>query len=408
MPDAARIPGAFSAWLDELMEGRRSLRSADGSRHHYVPEFVLKHFCCGKRTLFQLDKETGDCNQTTPKEAAWAEDLYAVESVTGEHDGIIEGFFSVAESFSAESLARLLRNPAHFTDDDRGNLAFLAALQELRAPGFLAEFEESLEIQAIVFGVVEMANTTGPARVRRLARESAEALAEGRVIVRPTRENVLTTALLGLAASISPAYHLPWTVLRAKEGEFVTSDRPVTQRDPAPPHRFSGTGWVSSEFAYTTMPLSSTVCLRIGASGRNARFAERDTVTQVGHTNLRTYAWARRHLYASSAKVLEDLHARAQAEPDAVQLPQKKRLVLVEDIENADPANAERNAAKGWDRLLVKREEDGSFRLMSYRVVESVEDARDAAGPRKDRPDGQEYPLELRPGHPPSLASTGV
>jgi hypothetical protein len=43
-----------------------------------------------------------------PKEAAWDKSLYTVESDTGEHDGIIEAFFSVAESFAADSLRRLL------------------------------------------------------------------------------------------------------------------------------------------------------------------------------------------------------------------------------------------------------------------------------------------------------------
>ena len=48
----------------------------------------------------------------------------------------------------------------------------------------------------------------------------------------------------------------------------------------------------------------------------------------------------------------------------------------------ADPAVADANEAKGWDRYLVVREDDGTERLMSYEVIDSLEDAMAAISPR--------------------------
>jgi Protein of unknown function (DUF4238) len=379
-----QIPGPFAEWLSAVMRGDKSVPNCDGQRHHYTPEFMLKKFRGAGRKLFQLDKTDGSCEEIKPKDAAWEENLYAVESITGDHDGIIEGFFSVAENFAASSLSLLLTTPARLTESDRGNLAFLLAIQEQRAPGWLEEFDQRLAQAGTVWAAVELANLDGPKGKKRRAREAAKALTDGRVTISPTRENLLTTALLGLASTVGPAYRLPWTVLRAREGAFVTSDRPLTVHDPAPPHKFSGAAWMSSQMAVTTMPLSSTACLRICPSDRS-RFTQRDTTKQVDRINLRTYGWATRYVYGPSVKILEELHVRALAHPERVPSPAKKRLIMLEDIETADPATAESNAARGWDRYLQVREVDGSYRLVSYEVIDSIDDARRTVAPRRVR-----------------------
>src|SRR5438874_1194692 len=102
-----KIEGRFVDWIQALAEGEATFPNCDGERHHYVPQFLLKRFRRGGR-LYQLDKETGVCEETTPKEAAWHKDLYRVESTTGEHDGIVEGFFSLAENFAAPALDALV------------------------------------------------------------------------------------------------------------------------------------------------------------------------------------------------------------------------------------------------------------------------------------------------------------
>lgn len=394
MPDIS-IPGPFADWLRALQRGEKEFPNCDGERHHYVPEFLLKRFRGPGHKLFQLDKRDGTCEPIVPKEAAWDRNLYTVESTTGEHDGIIEGFFSLAENFAAKSLGTLLNAPKRFTDDDRANLAFLLAIQEQRVPGYLEEWDENLAQAGTVWAAVQLANVEGSKGRKRRARESAKAITEGQVKIRPTKENLLTLVLAGLGKTIIPAYMLPWTLLRASEGSFVCSDRPLTMHDPTPPHPWAGAAWLSSEMVVTTMPLSSTACLRISPQNRD-HFAERRTVKHVGHINLRTYGWATRYVYGPSAEVLQRLHERALADPEAVPTPTKKRMVMLEDISTADPKVAERNAAKGWPRYLPTQEDDGSVRMMSYEVIESVDDARKSVAPRAGNAhDGEEWASEL-------------
>jgi hypothetical protein len=124
------------------------------------------------------------------------------------------------------------------------------------------------------------------------------------------------------------------------------------------PENVSAAAWLSSEFATVTMPLSSRACLRTCPNDRH-HFSERYTTTQIDRINLRTYGWATRYVYGPSQEILNTLHARALAEPEAVPAPTKKRHVILEDLDTADPAVAERNAARGWDRHIAVRQEDG-------------------------------------------------
>ena len=58
-------------------------------------------------------------------------------------------------------------------------------------------------------------------------------------------------------------------------------------------------------------------------------------------------------------------------------------MVMLEDAETADPMIAERNAAKGLDRYVVQHQDDGSYRLLSYEVIDSEEAARRSVAPRE-------------------------
>lgn len=84
------IPGPFAEWLRGLARGDRTLPNCEGERHHYTPEFMLKKLRGPGKQLFQLDKTDGSCKPVRPKDVGWDRNLYAVDSVTGEHDGIIE------------------------------------------------------------------------------------------------------------------------------------------------------------------------------------------------------------------------------------------------------------------------------------------------------------------------------
>ena len=70
MSAPVQLDGRFVTWMSRLNAGEASLPDCEGSRHHYVPQFLLKRFRGGGR-LYELDKQTGEIVETTPKDAAW-------------------------------------------------------------------------------------------------------------------------------------------------------------------------------------------------------------------------------------------------------------------------------------------------------------------------------------------------
>jgi hypothetical protein len=374
------IQGGFVDWMHDITEGKRPLPTSDCSRHHYVAQFQLAKFK-GKGRLWQLDKEDGTCEVVTPKKAAWRSNLYTVESTTGEHNGVIEGFYAVAEGFAAPALKRFLADPANLSDRDRGDLAFLVAIQEQRTPGFLAEQKETITHAGITFLATQLASLKGPKGKRRKAQEAYEALTVGGVRIIPPDQEVLRLSFTMLAESSQIVNFLPWTLLTATEGMFICSDRPLTMYDQDPPYPFSAPAWASSPVVESTLPLSRDKCLRISPR-QHQRIAVQQTVKQVERINRRTYGSATRYVYGPSAEVLEDLYALAQAEPDAIPVPVRKSMVLFEDIETADPLVGDANVARGWPRHV--EDPKGSGRMLSYEVLDSEEAARRSVAPRPD------------------------
>jgi len=370
-----KIEGRFVDWMHRLAEGKEALPNCDGERHHYVPQFLLRRFRGGGK-LFQLDKETGEVTETTAKEAAWHKDLYKVVSTTGEHDGVIEGFFALAENFAKEALDGLVRDEEALSNRDRGDLAFLVAIQEQRAPGFLEEFKIGLKQAAIAHLAVELANTKGKKRQKAL--EAYESLVSGGVEIVPPDQEVLRMATAALGETSQLINFLPWMVLKARPGSlFVSSDRPLTMYDMTPPGPWTAPAWQSSPHVEATLPLGRDLCLRIGPSQRQ-RLGFQQTRKQVDRVNLRTYGWATRYVYGPSREILDALHERADDAPK----PIRKRMVLLEDTDTADPAVADRNEARGWPRYFEQVQEDGSRRLVSYEVIDTDDDVRRALAPR--------------------------
>jgi hypothetical protein len=113
----------------------------------------------------------------------------------------------------------------------------------------------------------------------------------------------------------------------------------------------------------------------------------KETKTQAARINLKTYGWAARYVYGPSEEQLLALHRCATEDPGSAPRPTKKRNVITEDAETADPAIAARNVARGWPAYIGHQEEDGTVRKLSYEVVDSVDDARRSVAPRVAKPE---------------------
>src|SRR5262249_22729201 len=78
------LPGELSRHMEAIARGEKPLPTAEGNRHHFVPEFVLRRFVGRSekgRKLFVLDKATGAVTESTPKQTGWQHRLYAIDSI---------------------------------------------------------------------------------------------------------------------------------------------------------------------------------------------------------------------------------------------------------------------------------------------------------------------------------------
>lgn len=95
-------------------------------------------------------RRTGPALASHRKDAAWEPDFYAVESVNGDADGLIEALLALGENYAAQALDRFLAHPEELTEDDRLDLAFFVGMQEQRGPGFLTELKTRMEESATI------------------------------------------------------------------------------------------------------------------------------------------------------------------------------------------------------------------------------------------------------------------
>lgn len=369
--------------LKAVALGEKPFPTSDARRHHFVPQFLLRGFCAseGPETghLYRLDKTSGEIEPVTTRMAAWSEDLYRIEAEGPDLDaGSVEGFFGVIEDHAARSLRRFLAQPQQLTSGDRLNLSYLIALQDMRVPAMLRSLEERLSEMATMHAAIELSKK----RTRRAKQSYDEIVRDGSLFVSPSQEGLLLTILEYLDTIAQLVDRLPWTLLVSTSEGFVTSDRPLTRHDPRPGLPWQGLGWLSSPTVASTVPLSSGACLRLSAADHRW-ITVRETTKQIDRINLRAYGWATQHLFAASRQTLERLHDVAQSHPELVPRAVKQTNVLVEDPETADPAVAARNVERGWPAYIDLPQEDGSYRRMSYEVIENLDDARAAIRPRE-------------------------
>jgi hypothetical protein len=102
---------------------------------HYVPRFLLKNFCTGKKPkLWAYDKSTGKSFETTIQSVAGERDFYEAE--IGSRILSLEKGLSAMESKAAAIIDRILsrRSIGDLSDDERIQIAVFVAIQMQRVP----------------------------------------------------------------------------------------------------------------------------------------------------------------------------------------------------------------------------------------------------------------------------------
>ena len=103
--------------------------------HHYVPRFLLRHFCSGERPrLWAYDKCTGNSFQTTVQNIAGERNFYEIrigDEIVSFEDGLSE-----LESEAAVLIGRIIseRSIGWLSNENRALLATFVVVQMMRGP----------------------------------------------------------------------------------------------------------------------------------------------------------------------------------------------------------------------------------------------------------------------------------
>jgi len=127
---------------------------SEPKRHHYVPQFYLRHFTWptvkGTRVLCVYDKEGGEPRIQTPLNTAVEQGFYSFETPTGK-DNEIEKALSQVESGANPVLSRLAQPGEDLNDLHLPALASFMALTHVRVPRSVKAASEVLAAGARQF-----------------------------------------------------------------------------------------------------------------------------------------------------------------------------------------------------------------------------------------------------------------
>lgn len=392
-PRSQEIPtGSLLDELHLIAKGEKTLPPSCAQRHHFVSAFALARFATpvGSRKgwMFQLDVRSGTPKRTRPEDAAFVKDLYTYKDDQGELSRTVESFFSIVEKHAAPPLDRLRSDPSSISPEDRFTIAFFLAFQESRTPAGLirsermrrATFElkasmdlSSLEAFREAFKC-DLTESMSLDELESMRKRMQKQLLDGEVGFESPRTGALVQILEGATEIAELIYSLDWIVLTAEEAEFITSDRPISMVDHAPPHPWSGNAWSSSADALSFYPLSPTRGLFMMPGDHDLSIATSEP-SQVRRLNLMTYGWAERFVYGTSQEVVSRVRQQARDHPAEVANPRPPKQVLYFPAEALSPAVAAEYARRGWPSAIQVAGENGKPEAMGYIVVDFDDEA---------------------------------
>ena len=325
---------------------------AQGSRHHYVPQFLLRRFATpdDPYRLWRLDLKTGKPSRCHTKEAAWVKDYYRFKDETLEDLPVdAESTLQMTEDIAAPLIRAMVDTGSSPSPDDRQLLGLFFSLLASRGPLGQGRIEATLQQTQRTLARVRLES---PESYLALAREAGETVSDEEIerdrvfwLERLTRDELefafTSDHILGLmfstALSMAPRIaRFGWLLANAPvRQEFITSDTPLTHHDPTPGRPTAGSAWSTSDEAMTFIPLDPRHVLVIspGAPAWSQREVDPDDVELI---NLTTYAWAGRWIFGASQGAVQTIRGMAKRHPNRVAMLGYKpgNLVLLEDDQN--------------------------------------------------------------------------
>jgi hypothetical protein len=380
--------GELARHLRAIEQGEKELPKSDAKRQHFVAQFHLGEFTDPLRDdwvrVVQLDIKTGRPDRVRPDSAASRRRFYTVVDEDGEKNDWIESFLALVETYAAPALRRLEKDPLNLGAGDRQTIAIFLALQGSRTPIGLEKLEAGVQTMSDVMletmtedpeayratfrhAIEDEADFTDGA-IEEHRKWMIEAYREGRITMTNKREQALELMLSTADDIASQVYAMTWVVVYADEGEFITSDHPLSMFDPTPRFPWSGTAWASSPNSETVFPLSPRACLLVtpGPPRTGREHVDRDRVDEL---NLRTYGFAHRHIFGRTQETVAGVRRQARKAPQRVARARPNYQIVLEEANPNDPNAGAENAARGWPRFLLAPGPDGKPTRCTYKVM---------------------------------------
>jgi hypothetical protein len=263
-------------------------------QQHFVTASYLGGFTPdGSRSsqLYVYERNTQRMFRLAPDEAAKRRNYYSIPKLDGGFIDDVDVMLTALEGQALPSLRKIVSKNYDLSTFERALLAYLIAFQEFRTPWSRAIFQKmqlSLTQQAMRVGaktpghferILKKLETEGKLDGTVSADQLRDAL-KNKTIKLQVQPHAGIDTMVSTSQSIGNIYtQMRWTVFHAKDGEFLTSDTPVTRRNPSFKGGMYGGGLMAAD-AQVWFPLAKDACLLI--SHDNDRMKEFDELIEAG------------------------------------------------------------------------------------------------------------------------------
>ncbi|MGA2163217.1 MAG: DUF4238 domain-containing protein [Solirubrobacteraceae bacterium] len=347
------------------------LDNNSAKRHHFVPQLLLRRFSHKhnkKDCIFQMETTSRKAPRRVPvRTAASRHQLYRAIDKDGKSSNRHEGYLALVEEHAAPALRAMDEHPKSITRGDRATIAFFVALQTMRTPAaadqVTAIANAAMHTWASEFYSDRQAFTEHYRRVHepgasemeieQLRQNIINQIRDGKIRLNGDAGAAFATAFEYAIGNVPILIEFDWTLLKAPNGGFITSDRGYAIHDPFPPYPWAAQGILSSERSETTIPLSDTTCLLMRPMPMGGAMNVREVSSrEVERINLRTYGWARSHVFARSQITLDAVRVASRRQPANVIRPKPFSQVFLLDPDPDDKSLGNENLRRGWPPML--------------------------------------------------------